>query len=310
MLTCWLALTIVRQVHWLVFDGDVDPEWVENLNSLLDDNKLLTLPNGERLALPDNVRILFEVDSLRFATQATVSRCGMIWFSGAVVTPAMTAARFLARLAALSLDPAEAAAQRQALADQKTGSASGASGSVPPGLALQRECHAVLAPLLGTAEEEGPLLRVLRQAASWRHVMEVRRKRAHLFRPVSRFFFSGEQPRFASVFVVLTVRWQVSEAQLFGTLTTLVNGTIQAMQQRNAARPELPLSGEQIRGHLRRALCSHMQWAFGGSLLAAADRARLEQQIGACMAGEELPRPLEEHYAHLEVRRAKSVRVI
>jgi dynein heavy chain 1 len=47
--------------HWIIFDGDVDPEWVENLNSLLDDNKLLTLPNGERLALPNNVRVMFEV---------------------------------------------------------------------------------------------------------------------------------------------------------------------------------------------------------------------------------------------------------
>ncbi|KAL3100107.1 hypothetical protein niasHS_000718 [Heterodera schachtii] len=63
--------------QWIIFDGDVDPEWVENLNSVLDDNKLLTLPNGERLSIPPNVRIIFEVADLKFATKATVSRCGM-----------------------------------------------------------------------------------------------------------------------------------------------------------------------------------------------------------------------------------------
>lgn len=67
--------------QWIIFDGDVDPEWVENLNSVLDDNKLLTLPNGERLSLPKCIRIIFEVKDLRHATLATVSRCGMVWFS-------------------------------------------------------------------------------------------------------------------------------------------------------------------------------------------------------------------------------------
>ena len=75
--------------HWIIFDGDVDPEWAENLNSVLDDNKLLTLPSGERLVVPDNLRIILEVDSLENATHATVSRCGMVWFSAETLSSDM-----------------------------------------------------------------------------------------------------------------------------------------------------------------------------------------------------------------------------
>ncbi|KAG5479103.1 hypothetical protein LSCM1_02952 [Leishmania martiniquensis] len=74
-----------RKEHWIILDGDVDPEWVENLNSVMDDNRLLTLPNGERLPLPRSVRIIFEVQDLLYATPATVSRCGMLCFSEGVV---------------------------------------------------------------------------------------------------------------------------------------------------------------------------------------------------------------------------------
>jgi len=71
---------------------------------VLDDNKLLTLPNGERLNLPPNVRIMFEVEHLRYATLATVSRCGMIWFSDDVVEPPMIYRQYLDSLAAVPLD--------------------------------------------------------------------------------------------------------------------------------------------------------------------------------------------------------------
>ncbi|CDI87445.1 dynein beta chain, flagellar outer arm, putative [Eimeria praecox] len=71
--------------HWIVFDGDVDPDWAENLNSALDDNKLLTLPNGERLEIPNCIRLLFEVETLKYATLATVSRCGIVWFASSVL---------------------------------------------------------------------------------------------------------------------------------------------------------------------------------------------------------------------------------
>lgn len=85
--------------HWIIFDGDVDPWWAENLNSVLDDNKLLTLPNGERLRIPPNVRIMFEVETLKYATLATVSRCGMVWFSAELIQLPMVYTHYISRLA-------------------------------------------------------------------------------------------------------------------------------------------------------------------------------------------------------------------
>lgn len=65
---------------------------------MLDDNKILTLPNGERLNLPSNVRIIFEVDSLKYATLATVSRCGMVFFDHAHTSSTQLLARYLHKL--------------------------------------------------------------------------------------------------------------------------------------------------------------------------------------------------------------------
>jgi hypothetical protein len=54
--------------------GPVDTQWAENLNSVLDESKVLCLPNGERMQLTPNLRVLFEVDSLMHTSPATVSR--------------------------------------------------------------------------------------------------------------------------------------------------------------------------------------------------------------------------------------------
>ena len=60
-------------------DGPVDTLWVESLNTVLDDNKMFCLSNGQRLKLPYSVQFLFEVEDLNNASPATVSRCGMVY---------------------------------------------------------------------------------------------------------------------------------------------------------------------------------------------------------------------------------------
>lgn len=73
--------TVKKAKFWIVFDSDMDPEYSETLNSALDDNKLMTLPTGERLEIPDNLRIVFETHNLEQATPATITRCALVLFT-------------------------------------------------------------------------------------------------------------------------------------------------------------------------------------------------------------------------------------
>jgi dynein heavy chain, axonemal len=129
---------------WTVFDGPVDSLWVENLNTVLDETKSLCLANGERVRVPDTVRIIFEVSDLAGASPATITRCGIVHVDSTVLDWRSIFNAWLARTL-----PTLPVTSPPATAELRSYLTSLAEAFVPKGLdfAKRRECYvALMAP--------------------------------------------------------------------------------------------------------------------------------------------------------------------
>jgi len=213
--------------HFITFDGDVDPVWCENLNSVLDDNKLLTLPNGERLALTPNIRIFFEVQDLNHATPATVSRCGMSFYSQQVITTPMILLQRLRLLRTEQLQLVNVATS--VFARWKS---------------TQLRCVELLEPLFGLQPDDKSSLPSLQESVQTNFVL-------------SALHWVETQCDHIMTF---------SRMQALTSLFSLLKGAIAKVIAFNDEHADFPLSDKQCEAYLSRFLVFATLWAFGGSL--------------------------------------------
>lgn len=68
----FFRLAFIEIVFFFCFFFAKYTRWIESLNTVMDDNKILTLASNERIALTPTMRLLFEISNLRTATPATV----------------------------------------------------------------------------------------------------------------------------------------------------------------------------------------------------------------------------------------------
>ena len=123
------------------------------------------------------VRIMFEVQDLRFATLATVSRCGMVWFSEDILSTEMIFENFLMKLRHVSVDDADddTSGHVRAIAPGGVAPAETQEDDVSPTLLVQRDCASILMPYFSP---DGLVNKCFKHCTPLDHITDYTRLRA------------------------------------------------------------------------------------------------------------------------------------
>lgn len=170
---------------------------------------------------------MFEVQDLRYATLATVSRCGMIWFSEDVLSLSMIFENYFLRTqnVAVSEEDAEATSFSMGLMGSSVKNAD-KEESVSATITLQRYIVQILKPHF--QHENGLVAKALDFSMSQEHIMDFTR-----LRPLNSLF-------------------------------SMLNQGIRNILKYNLTHPDFPMSQQQIESYITRWLIYSLLWSFVG----------------------------------------------
>ena len=81
-----IVMNSEAEENWVIFDGPMDTDWVENLNTALDNHQCFCVESAEVLYLPPTIKIIFEASDLEKVSPATISRCGIVYIDQDTLT--------------------------------------------------------------------------------------------------------------------------------------------------------------------------------------------------------------------------------